>query len=513
MKTIAISLIHTRPGCLLVTLLMKSIVPVLLCLCCLPLAVISKPNFLFIVSDDLNTRIGPYVDESPKIHTPALDRLATEGVSFTRAYCQYPVCGPSRAAFMSGLYPESNGVTDNAFETGNHKIASPSLADHPTFAGFLRENNYYTARVSKIFHMGVPGGIERGEAGSDDPDSWDWTVNIMAPETLTPGNLENLSRGLHYGGRFARMILPDDMDYTQADVLATNQAIAILENRATAKPEGATNRTKFKEEDPFFLAVGLVRPHVPLIAPERHFAHYPDEEVVLSGDTRKDLQDVPELAAATSNHQSYQMNEEEQRKSIAAYHASISFMDEQVGRLLDTLDRLELRKNTVVVFISDHGFNLGEHTAWQKSSLWEESVRVPVIVSVPDMQTAGQRSEAIVELNDLYPTFLELAGYKNRAPDILQGESLVPLLEDPRAFDSSDYAYTIVGQKGASIRTDHWRYSRWGEEAEGGNEELYDHRQDPRENHNLARNLAHIKELQQLRARFEKARTLARQKP
>jgi hypothetical protein len=109
---------------------------------------------------------------------------------------------------MSGLYPESNGVTDNAFETGNHKIASPSLADHPTFAGFLRENNYYTARVSKIFHMGVPGGIERGEAGSDDPDSWDWTVNIMAPETLTPGNLENLSRGLHYGGRFARMICP-----------------------------------------------------------------------------------------------------------------------------------------------------------------------------------------------------------------------------------------------------------------------------------------------------------------
>lgn len=465
------------------------------------------------MSDDLNTRIGPYVDESLKIHTPALDRLATEGVSFTRAYCQYPVCGPSRAAFMSGLYPESNGVTDNAFGTGNHKIASPSLADHPTFAGFLRENNYYTARVSKIFHMGVPGGIERGEAGSDDPDSWDWAVNIMAPETLTPGNLENLSRGMHYGGRFARMILPEDMDYTQADVLATNQAIAILENRATPKPEGAINRTKFKEEDPFFLAVGLVRPHVPLIAPERHFAHYPDEEVVLSTDTQQDLEDVPSLAASTSNHQSYQMNQEEQQKSIAAYHASISFMDEQVGRLLDTLDRLELRQDTVVVFISDHGFNLGEHTAWQKSSLWEESVRVPVIISVPDMQTAGQRSEAIIELNDLYPTFLELAGYKDQAPDILQGKSLVQLLNDPGTFDSDHYAYTIVGQKGASIRTDRWRYSRWGEEAEGRNEELYDHHRDPRENRNLARASAYIKDLNQLRARFEKARTLARQKP
>ena len=492
---------------------MKPIIPLLLSIFCFQLVATSKPNFLFIVSDDLNTRIGPYVDGSLKIHTPALDRLATEGVSFDRAYCQYPVCGPSRASFMSGMYPETNGVTDNSFETGNHKIASPDLADHPTFAGFLRKNNYYTARVSKILHMGVPGGIERGEAGSDDPDSWDFAANIMAPETLTPGKLENLSRGLHYGSRFARMILPDDMDFTQADVLAANQAIAILENRANPKPEGATNRTKFKEEDPFFLAVGLVRPHVPLIAPKRHFAHYPDDEVVLSSDTEADLEDVPEQAASTSNQRRYQMNREEQKKSISAYHASISFMDEQVGRLLDTLDRLELRHDTVVVFISDHGFNLGEHTAWQKSSLWEESVRVPLIVSVPEMQTAGQRSEAIVELNDLYPTILELAGFANEAPDILQGESLVPLLKDPQTFDASDYAYTIVGQDGASIRTYRWRYSRWGEEAQGSNEELYDHHRDPRENHNLARDPAHAEELEQLRSRFESVRVLARKKP
>ena len=207
------------------------------------------------------------------------------------------------------------------------------------------------------------------------------------------------------------------------------------------------------------------------------------------------------------------MNPEEQKKAIAAYHASISFMDEQVGRLLDTLDRLQIRHNTVVVFISDHGFNLGEHTAWQKNSLWEESVRVPVIVSVPDMQTAGQRTDAIVELNDLYPTFLELAGFKGKAPDILQGESWIPLLKEPQRYDSSDYAYTIVGQKGASIRTDRWRYNRWGEEAEGTNEELYDHHQDPRENHNLARDPSHAKQLKQLRSRFEEARTLARNQP
>lgn len=492
---------------------MKSLLSILGFLLCFQFLALGKPNFLFIISDDLNTRIGPYVDESLVIHTPALDRLASEGVSFTRAYSQYPVCGPSRAAFMSGLYPESNGVTNNAFETGNHKIASPNLADHPSLGEFFRNNGYYTARVSKIFHMGVPGGIERGEAGSDIPESWDYAVNLIAPETLTPGRLENLSQLQHYGGAFARMVLPDGVEFTQADVLAANQAIALLENRAIPKPEGATNRTKFKEDDPFFLAVGFVRPHVPLIAPERHFAHYPEEEVVLSNDTEADLDDVPQNAARLANRNAFRMNEEQQKKAIAAYHASISFMDEQVGRLLETLDRLDLRKDTVVVFISDHGFNLGEHTCWQKTSLWEESVRVPMIISVPEMKQVGKKTDSIVELNDLYPTFLELAGLMEKAPSILQGTSLVPLLEAPSTVLPAQYAYTMTTGQGASIRTDRWRYNRWGESADGSNEELYDHQQDPGENKNLVRNPAHANDLKRLRARFEEVRTLARQKP
>ncbi len=476
-------------------------------------AATQRPNFLFIVSDDLNTRIGPYVDHSLKIHTPNLDRLASEGVSFTRAYCQYPVCGPSRAAFMSGLYPETNGVTNNAFEGGNHRLANPALKDHPTIGSFFRNQGYYTARVSKIFHMGVPGGIERGEAGSDDPESWDYAINLMAPETLTPGNLEKLSVGNHYGSNFARMILPNGNDLTQADVLAANQAIAILENRATPRPTGGTNRTKFKEDDPFFLAVGFVRPHVPLIAPERHFAHYPDTDVLLSSDSISDLEDVPETATFTRNALSFQMNETQQRQAIAGYHASISFMDEQVGRLLDTLDRLHLRENTIVVFISDHGFNLGEHTAWQKSSLWEESVRVPVIISVPDMKHVGATTDAIVELNDLFPTFIELANLADEAPGILQGESLIPLLNAPSKTDSKQTAYTITRPSqgdGASLRTDRWRYNRWGEAATGDNEELYDHRNDPGEHTNLARDPAHRTDLTKLRRLFDEQRAKAR---
>lgn len=471
-----------------------------------------RPNILMVVADDLNTSIGPYVDGAPKLHTPNLDRLAAEGVRFTRAYSQFPLCGPSRASLMSGLYPETNGVSTNAFETANHKIATPSLADHPTLAEFFRDHGYYTARVSKIFHMGVPGGIERGELGSDDPDSWDFAVNLMAPETLTPGVLEKLSNGNHYGGNFARMILPDGAEITQADVLAANQAIAILETRAASRPPGATNRTKLKEDAPLFLAVGLVRPHVPLIAPERHFARYPHEDIELPHVPEGDLDDVPDEAKRGSNANlaRFGMDATEQRKSVAAYYASVSFMDEQLGRILDTLDRLELRDDTIVVFTSDHGFNLGEHTCWQKSSLWEDSVRVPLMISVPGMRNAGAESAAVVELIDLYPTLAELAGVGDEAPAILQGKSLFPLLESPSAFDETEAAYTVTTADGASLRTGRWRYNRWGEDANGDNEELYDHESDPNEYQNLARNPDYVTVLDEIRAQFEQVRLKAR---
>ncbi|GAB5521959.1 MAG: sulfatase [Rhodothermales bacterium] len=469
-----------------------------------------RPNILFVVSDDLNTHIGPYVDTSLHLHTPNLDRLASEGVSFMRAYAQYPVCGPSRASIMSGLYPETNGVTTNAFETGNHRVASPHLAEHPTLAGFFREQGYYTARVSKIFHMGVPGGIERGETGSDDPDSWDFASNIMAPETLTPGYLEKLSINDHYGSVMARMVLPDGNELSQADVLATDQAIAILENRAGTKPPNAQNRTKFKEEAPFFLAVGFVRPHVPFIAAERHFAHYPDTAMTLPEVPPGDLDDVPDEAQRLSNARRFGMDEAQQRQAIAAYHASITFMDEQLGRLLDTLDRLGLRENTIVVFISDHGFNLGEHTTWQKTNLWEESVRVPMIISVPGLETAGTTSNSIVELIDLYPTLADVAGLGAERPALLQGASLAPLLASPQAAIANETAYTITRDRGASLRTDRWRYNRWGEHATGQNEELYDHVTDPGEHHNLARAPAHRAALDELRAQFEQTRQQAR---
>lgn len=469
-----------------------------------------RPNILFIVSDDLNTNIGPYMEVDQ--HTPNLDRLAQQGVKFTQAYCQFPLCGPSRASFMSGLYPETNGILGNNDKLGSYRAENPKLSDHPSMAGFFREQGYFTARVSKIYHMGVPGGIERGSAGGDEPDSWDYAYNVMGPETLSRGELELLSpKNLHYGSNFSKMVIPDSLDYTQTDYLATSQAIAILESRANKVAEGARNKVKLKPDEPFFLAVGLVRPHVPLIAPESCFTHYPTEGVELPEVVG--LDQVPERALTRQNDKVWGMSEQQQKETISAYMASVRFMDEQVGRLLNALDQLSLRENTIVVFISDHGYNLGEHDCWSKVSLWEGSVRVPLIISAPGNQFSpnyGTSTDATVELIDLYPTLTDLVGYAGLQPEILQGESLMKYLIDSSQKPEDSYAYTVsYGGTAATIKLGSWRYTHWGEGAKGDNEELYNHATDPEEHQNLVDDSAAQSVLARMRSKLEEAQQRA----
>jgi arylsulfatase A-like enzyme len=468
-----------------------------------------QPNILFIISDDLNTCIGPYMEIAN--HTPQLDRLAAEGVRFTRTYCQFPLCGPSRASLMSGLYPESNGILNNIDRPGSYRVENPSLAGHPSMTGYFRQQGYYTARVSKIYHMGVPGGIERGDPGGDEPDSWDYAYNVLGPETLSPGILELLSPGnSHYGSNFARMILEDGTEGTQTDYLAVNQAIAILENRAGEQNPQGTNKQKVKSLAPFFLAVGLVRPHVPLIAPENCFTPYPEEGIILP--PVKVAEDVPEGALRRQNMKIWEMNDIQKKQTISAYMASVRFMDQQVGRLLDALERLKLREETIVVFVSDHGYNLGEHDCWSKISLWEGSVRVPMIISHPGYtENHGNTCESIAELIDLYPTLSELCGLKNEQPEILQGKSLGAYLTGETPSKTEFLAYTVsYGGSAASIRTGRWRYTRWGEDVGGENEELYDHLQDPEEHHNLAYDPGLNQVVSELREQFEVTRNRAR---
>jgi iduronate 2-sulfatase len=467
-----------------------------------------KPNVLFIISDDLNTSIGPYINSES--HTPNLSRLAAEGIKFNRAYSQFPLCGPSRASIMSGLYPETNGVLTNQHVVGSYRGSNPSLSDHPTLAGFFREQGYYTARVSKIFHMGVPGGIERGEAGDDDPDSWDYHYNVLGPETQSRGNLELLSPGNpHYGSNFSRMILKDGTEHTQTDYVATSQAIAILESRAGQLARGATNKVKVKPQAPFFLAVGLVRPHVPFVAPENCFEPYPEKAMEVPEVNIGE--DVPEMALRTRNGDSWKMNNTQKKQTIGAYMASIRFMDQQVGRLLDALEELGLRDNTIVVFVSDHGYNLGEHDCWSKVSLWEGSIRVPMIISNPFFKdNHGQICESVTELIDLYPTLSELCGISDEQPEILQGKSYANYLAKGQPIEQPAVAYT-VSYKGtaASIRTDDWRYTRWNDPNTTKNEELYHHENDPDELNNLAYNLTYQHQLTEMRQLLDTYRSKA----
>ncbi|MFT5466930.1 MAG: iduronate 2-sulfatase [Verrucomicrobiales bacterium] len=444
-----------------------------------------KPNILFIISDDLSaTALGCYGNEV--CLTPNLDRLAGQGVRFERAYCQYPVCGASRASFMSGLYPETTGFMGNIKTLGSYRAVNLDFAEHPSIGGFLRRNGYVSTRVSKIYHMGVPGGIEAGEPGGDEPDSWDRAYDVWGPETGSPGEFTNLSPAhKHWGGAFVRVVVPDDRSATQADEIATTQAIAILENRALHR-----NQTNFlKPGAPFFLAVGLVRPHVPLVAPERHFQHYSAENVSLPEFPENDLDDVPPANRKKANATSYKMTPEQSVEALAAYYASVSYMDEQVGRMLDALDRLKMADNTIVIFISDHGWLLGEHGSWQKSNLFDPACRVPLIVRAPGFESsAGKSTRGLTELVDLYPTLAELTGLADKAPDILEGRSLVPLLGDPSAQKwDREASYTVGGGKKSphrSLRTDRYRYSRYAD----NEEELYDHERDPDEFTNQAKN-------------------------
>ena len=449
-------------------------------------------NVLMIVADDLAACLGSYGNAVCK--TPNLDRLAREGVVFERAYCQYPVCGPSRASFMSGLYPNTTKLPTNSKAIGSFKVSNKELAQHPSIGEFLRKQGYFSARVGKIYHMGIPGGIEIGEPGGDEPASWDYAYNVFAPETFSPGKHELLSpKRTHMGSNFSRVIVPDGQEHTQHDIIAAHQAIAILESKTKSAPNKG-----------FFLAVGFVRPHVPLVAPKRIFDQYPPDKMRLPHVPAGDLDDVPKPAAAMDNLPRYGMNEEQQRQALAGYYASVTFMDEQVGRLLETLDRLDQRKNTVVIFLSDHGYSLGEHHCWQKLSLFEESVKVPLIISAPGFQaSAGRKARGIVEPLDLYPTIADLLGFKDKAPRILQGTSLRPLLENPGRRDwAKTHAYTITHQQGESVRTDRWRYNRWGKEGE----ELYDHERDPEEFTNLANKPEHAATLAEMRALLDGAR-------
>ena len=461
-----------------------------------PTAAASEPrprNVLLIVADDLNAGLGCLGD--PLAQTPAIDGLAARGVRFDRAYCTFPLCGPSRNSFLTGLHPNATGIL------GNRRLFRETIPDHPSLPETFRRAGHLAARVGKLFHADVPASM--GTDGHDDPASWEAAFNPVGVDHLEEEpRIFSLVPG-HFGGTLSWHASAEP-DARHTDGLIAARAEAILEECAA---EGGR---------PFFLAVGFFRPHTPFVAPRTPYHDlYAERAMPLVADVDADRADIPAAALASGTREQDAMTVELQRQARRAYLASVSFLDAQVGRVVAALDRLGLADDTVIVFTSDHGYHLGEHGLWQKMSLFEESCRVPLVIAAPGVGTAGDSVRTPVSLVDLYPTITALAGI--RPPDGLQGQDLSPGLADP-SWQGRGWAVTQVTRGGRngpgpqpaadrffgySLRTPRWRYTEWDEGRRG--RELYDHDADPTERTNLADDAAHAVDLAALAGQLREA--------
>lgn len=459
-----------------------------------------KLNVLYIVSDDLNNSLSCYGHAIAK--SPRLDELASRGTRFDRAYCQYPLCNPSRSSFLTGLRPDVTTVQDNA------RQFREQIPDVVTLPQLFQKAGYFVARVGKLYHYGVPNQI--GTDGLDDPPSWMAAMNPRGRDRFDEPKIFTLTPG-QFGGT-PSWLAADGEDAEQTDAIGAHMGVQLL-------------RLMANSDRPFFLAVGFYRPHTPYVAPKKYFEQYPLEKAGVVYTPPGDLDDIPTAALASRRTD---MDEKLQREARQAYFASITFMDQQVGKLLDELDKLKLRDKTVVVFHSDHGYHLGEHGClWQKQSVFEESARIPLIISAPGQKAPGKGAAALAELVDVYPTVAELCGLK--APTNLSGKSLVPQMNDS-SLPGKGFALTQVRRGGGgggakakakaadpnttakqkakagpafigySLRTDRYRYTEWDEGKQGT--ELYDHEKDPQEFTNLAKDPQHAATAKQLSAKL-----------
>ncbi len=421
-----------------------------------------KMNVLFISADDMNNDLGCF--GSPLVKSPNIDRLASQGVAFSNAYVQFPLCSPSRSSILTGLRPDSTKVFDLQYHFRQ------GLPDVVTLPQMFMKNGYYVARVGKVFHYGNPGDI--GTNGLDDKASW--------MERINPAGLDKTSLELDvvnytpsHKGLGASMAYYSDKngtDEAHTDGKVVDEAIKLL---------------KKHKDKPFFIAAGFYKPHCPWITPSKYFDLYNMGQMKLPPITDATRNNYPELALASTKPWPYfGLNTEQARECKLAYFAAISFVDAQVGRLLDAVDSLGLRDNTIIVFWSDHGYQLGEHGLWFKQSLFEEASKSPLIIAVPGAKSAGKTCHRTVEFVDIYPTLAELTGLT--PPADLQGYSLSPLLQNPEAkWEHAAYTQVQRGKvPGHTIRTEQWRYTEW-DFGEMGTE-LYNELKDPQELHNLA---------------------------
>lgn len=464
------------------------------------LAADTPPNVLFLVSDDLRPELGCYGNSV--IKSPNIDRLAQRGLVFNRAYCQQAVCSPSRTSVLTGMRPDTTKVWD--LRTHFRK----ALPDVVTLPKFFRDNGYTTRGLGKIYHGGL-----------DDPDGWSspskskkkrsrkasasktdvQAVSGPAPDEFaneTGAQLTKTDRGLAYRAS------DDPADGGGEGELADEAIAALRDFKAGAQP--------------FFLGVGFHKPHLPFVAPRAYWDLYEAAKIPLP-ENRFLPQDAPDFAlvekAELWNYSGVpdvaHLPDDYTRLLRHGYYAAVSYMDAQLGRVVDELDRLGLADNTIVILWGDHGWKLGDHDRWAKHSNFENDTRAPLILLAPGMKAVGKKTNALVEFVDIYPTLADLAGLP--LPESLEGTSLAPLLDNPdrtwKPAALSQYPRTVKSRRlmGYSMRTDRYRFTQWlhrDDPSKVDAVELYDHHTDPQENVNIAGDVEHKTLVDQLTVQF-----------
>ena len=408
-----------------------------------------KPNVLFIAIDDMNDWVG-CLGGHPDVETPNLDRLADRGVVFTNAFCSAPACNPSRASLLTGILPSTSGVYHN------NQPWRPALPDAVTLPQHFMAHGYRAVGGGKIFHGAYP-----------DPPSWHEYFPSQTrnkPGDPMPPNrpLNGIPETAHFD--WGPVDVPDE---EMGDWKVADWAIGELGKR---------------HDKPFFLGVGIFRPHLPWYVPQKYFDMYPPDRITLPNVKEDDLDDVPpigkKIARPGGDHKKV-IEYGQWRKAVSAYLASISFADACVGRVIDALDRSPYADNTVIVLWSDHGWHLGEKLHWRKFALWEEATHNVMMIAAPGVTKPGDRCTRTVTLLDIYPTLVDLCGLSYKSE--LEGRSLLPLLENPNA-EWKRPALTTHGRNNHSIRSEKWRYIHYSD----GKEELYDREADDLEWFNLA---------------------------
>ncbi|MFO7670154.1 MAG: sulfatase [Bacteroidales bacterium] len=406
-------------------------------------------NVLFIVIDDLNNTLACFGHD--KVLTPNIDKLASQGIKFNQAYCNYAVCNPSRSSFLTGLRPETIGVLDN-------RIALNSvLGGKVTLPQLFRKNGYYTMSIGKIFH---------GDSQHNDPLAWDEEYKFRATELGKTGEGRNMTDGVL---KWCNWLSAEGTDEDQEDGQTARKAVEFI---------------KSKHEKPFFLAVGFAKPHDPFHAPKKYYDLYPIEDcnppVLPDGWAPSFPHSLPEETEVFNK-----FSENDKREFLRSYYACTSFMDAQVGKVIDALEESGMMDHTLIVFLGDHGYHLGEHNWWNKVTVYQKGHQAPMIMIDPEAEPKGRETEAMIEFVDLYPTLAALCNLDS-VPEDLQGKSFANILDHPEAdFRSEVNAIINRGEMiGRTVKNSKWRYIEWADGEKGV--ELYDQVNDPGEYHDLA---------------------------